>query len=336
MHLSGMAPSRRFLESRGSGRSGTPWGWSLVTPFVLTVSSWWKARRRPGSCGEAAALFFLLVRRGRVAFWGGGGNPSRVRSRIPSVPAAGVGRFPLRRPRRGLGEPHHLGDGGLGNRRGMGALRVGLLERGPPSDLELRERERGDDSAPGGGGDAKAGGPRRSGTRAIPDYRTLIEQAADGIFSTDAQGRLTDANSRGCDMLGPRAQTRCSAWSSPISRSLETGTASAPSSLSLAAGRGRDLVLARAAGRRREDVSRRGEHQASGRRPNPGLRARRDRAPRSRGTAQPVAEDGGGGRSRGRHRPRLQQPAHRDHRPQRLRADAASAGSTKCAPTSRR
>jgi PAS domain S-box-containing protein len=33
-------------------------------------------------------------------------------------------------------------------------------------------------------------------------FRTLIEQAADGIFSTDAQGRLTDANSRGCDMLG--------------------------------------------------------------------------------------------------------------------------------------
>jgi PAS domain S-box-containing protein len=33
-------------------------------------------------------------------------------------------------------------------------------------------------------------------------YRTLIEQAADGIFSTDALGRLTDANSRGCDMLG--------------------------------------------------------------------------------------------------------------------------------------
>ena len=33
-------------------------------------------------------------------------------------------------------------------------------------------------------------------------YRTLIEQASDGIFVADPQGNYTDANSSGCVMLG--------------------------------------------------------------------------------------------------------------------------------------
>jgi len=35
-------------------------------------------------------------------------------------------------------------------------------------------------------------------------YRTLVEQASDGIFLADAQGRLMDVNPRGCAMLGYR------------------------------------------------------------------------------------------------------------------------------------
>jgi PAS domain S-box-containing protein len=33
-------------------------------------------------------------------------------------------------------------------------------------------------------------------------YRTLVEQASDGIFVADAQGNLVEANTRGCEMLG--------------------------------------------------------------------------------------------------------------------------------------
>jgi PAS domain S-box-containing protein len=33
-------------------------------------------------------------------------------------------------------------------------------------------------------------------------YRTLVEQASDGIFIADSQGKYTEVNSRGCDMFG--------------------------------------------------------------------------------------------------------------------------------------
>ncbi|MGH9336660.1 MAG: MASE1 domain-containing protein, partial [Vicinamibacteria bacterium] len=57
------------------------WKWALghamgmivVTPFMLTVSFWWRTRLRFSACIEAAALFLLLFLVGAIAFWGGGG-----------------------------------------------------------------------------------------------------------------------------------------------------------------------------------------------------------------------------------------------------------------------
>jgi integral membrane sensor domain MASE1 len=73
MHLSGMAPVDALPRIGWKWALGHAMGMIAVTPFVLTLSSWWKGRKHPGSCGEASALFLLLFVVGSIAFWGGVG-----------------------------------------------------------------------------------------------------------------------------------------------------------------------------------------------------------------------------------------------------------------------
>ncbi|MGH9391313.1 MAG: MASE1 domain-containing protein, partial [Vicinamibacteria bacterium] len=73
MHLTGMAPFEALPRIGWKWTLGHAMGMVAVTPFVLTVSSWWKTRNHPGFCGEASALFLLLFVVGSIAFWGGAG-----------------------------------------------------------------------------------------------------------------------------------------------------------------------------------------------------------------------------------------------------------------------
>ncbi len=201
MHLSGMAALEALPRIAWKWTLGHAMGMVLVTPFVLTVSSWWKARRRPGSCGEAAALFFLIFVVGAVAFWGGGGMLREYDLEYLPFPLLVWAAF--RFGVHGAASANLITSGMAvwGTAAGWAPFASGsssedllltwsfvnvsavttLLLAAVVTEGRRSEEER-----------------HKSDTR----YRTLIEQAADGIFSTDAQGRLTDANSRGCDMLG--------------------------------------------------------------------------------------------------------------------------------------
>jgi PAS domain S-box-containing protein len=185
------------------------WKWSLghamgvvaVTPFVLTVRSWWQDRKGSWSCAEASALFLLLFVVGAIAFWGGAGLFRDYDLEYLPFPLLVWAAF-----RFGVygAASANLITGGMavwGTAAGWAPFASGsssedmlltwsfvnvsavttMLLAAVVTEGRRSEEER-----------------HKSEIR----YRTLIEQAADGIFSTDAHGRLTDANSRGCDMLG--------------------------------------------------------------------------------------------------------------------------------------
>ena len=123
----------------------------------------------------------------------------------------------------------------------------------------------------------------------------------------------------------------------PRARSLRGRPASTPpTSPKLDARHGAPSDL-RPPGDRRADRARAdgaAPHAARGRR-QPDA-ARRDRAPRGdRGGAAPGAEDGGGRPAHRRHRARLQQSAHRDHRQSRPRAAPARRRRTRVARLAR-
>jgi PAS domain S-box-containing protein len=201
MHLSGMAPVEALPRIGWKWTLGHAMGMVAVTPFVLTVSSWWKARKHPGSCGEASALFILIFVVGAVAFWGGAGFFREYDLEYLPFPLLVWAAF--RFGVHGAASANLITSGMAvwGTAAGWAPFASGsssedllltwsfvnvsavttLLLAAVVTESRRSEEER-----------------HKSETR----YRTLIEQAADGIFSTDADGRLTDANSRGFDMLG--------------------------------------------------------------------------------------------------------------------------------------
>jgi PAS domain S-box-containing protein len=195
-----------LVSSESLPRIGWKWilghamGTVVITPFLLTVRSWWNARRHPGSCGEAAALFFLLYVVGAIAFWGGAGLLREYDLEYLPFPLLVWAAF--RFGVHGAASANLITSGMavLGTASGWAPFASGsssedmlltwsfvnvsavttLLLAAVVTEGRRSEEER-----------------HKSETR----YRTLIEQAADGVFSTDAEGRLTDANGRGCDML---------------------------------------------------------------------------------------------------------------------------------------
>ena len=200
MHLSGIAPVEALPRIGWKWALGHAMGTVAVTPFVLTVSSWWKARKHPGSFGEAAALFPLLFVVGSIAFWGGAERFREYDLEYLPFPLLVWAAF--RFGVHGAASANLITSGMAvwGTAAGWAPFASGsssedllltwsfvyvsavttLLLAAVVTEGRRSEKER-----------------HKSETR----YRTLIEQAADGIFSTDPTGRLTDANSRGCDML---------------------------------------------------------------------------------------------------------------------------------------
>jgi PAS domain S-box-containing protein len=172
-----------------------------VTPFLLTVRSWWRDRRHHWSCAEASSLFLLLFVVGAIAFWGGGGLLRDYDLEYLPFPLLVWAAFRFGVYGAASANLITAGMAVWGTAAGWAPFASGsssedmlltwsfvnvsavttLLLAAVVTEGRRAEEER-----------------HRSEIR----YRTLIEQAADGIFSTDAHGRLTDANSRGCDMLG--------------------------------------------------------------------------------------------------------------------------------------
>jgi PAS domain S-box-containing protein len=204
LYLSELAPVDALPRIGWKWALGHAMGMVAVTPFVLTVSSWcplWKPRKEAWSCLEASALFLLLMLVGAVAFWGGAGLFREYDLEYLPFPLLVWAAF--RFGVHGAASANLITSGMAvwGTAAGWAPFASGsssedllltwsfvgvsavttLLLAAVVTEGRRSEEER-----------------RKSETR----YRTLIEQAADGIFSTDAHGRLTDANSRGCDMLG--------------------------------------------------------------------------------------------------------------------------------------
>ncbi len=201
MHLSSIAPADALPRIAWKWALGHAMGMVAVTPFLLTVRSWLVSRKHPGSRFEAAALFFLLLVVGAIAFWGGAGFFREYDLEYLPFPLLVWAAF--RFGVHGAASANLITSGMAvwGTASGWAPFASGsssedllltwsfvivsavttLLLAAVVTESRRSEEER-----------------HKSETR----FRTLIEQAADGIFSTDSEGRLTDANSRGCDMLG--------------------------------------------------------------------------------------------------------------------------------------
>jgi PAS domain S-box-containing protein len=204
MHLAALAPLDALPRIAWKWTLGHAMGVTAVTPFVLTVDSWWKdwkERRQPWSCLEAAALFLLLLLVCAVAFWGGAGLFREYDLEYLPFPLLVWAAFRFGVPGAASANLLTSGMAVAGTVAGWAPFASGsssedllltwsfvnasavttLLLAAVVSEGRRAEEER-----------------HKSDRR----FRTLIEQAADGIFSSDGEGRLTDANSRGCDMLG--------------------------------------------------------------------------------------------------------------------------------------
>jgi PAS domain S-box-containing protein len=206
MYLSESAPVAALSRIGWKWALGHAMGMVAITPFVLTVRSWFSSRRHPGSCFEAYALFLLLFVVGTIAFWGGGGLLREYDLEYLPFPLLVWAAF--RFGVHGAASANLITSGMAvwGTAAGWAPFASGsssedllltwsfvnvsavttLLLAAVVTESRVSEEER-----------------HKSETR----FRTLIEQAADGIFSTDREGRLTDANSRGCDMLGLERET---------------------------------------------------------------------------------------------------------------------------------
>jgi PAS domain S-box-containing protein len=201
LHLSEMAAVEALPRIGWKWALGHAMGIVAVTPFILTVSSWWKARKHPGSCGEASVLFLLLFVVGAIAFWGGAGFLREYDLEYLPFPLIVWAAF--RFGVHGAASANLITSGMAvwGTAAGWAPFASGsssedllltwsFVNVSAVTTLLL--------AAVVTAGRRSEDERHKSETR----YRTLIEQAADGIFSTDADGLLTDANSRGCDMLG--------------------------------------------------------------------------------------------------------------------------------------
>jgi PAS domain S-box-containing protein len=206
MYLSGIGPVEALPRIGWKWALGHAMGMVAITPFVLTVRSWFSSRRHPGSSFEAAALFFLLFFVGTIAFWGGGGPLREYDLEYLPFPLLVWAAF--RFGVHGAASANLITSGMAvwGTASGWAPFASGsssedllltwsfvnvsavttLLLAAVVTQSRISEEER-----------------HKSEAR----FRTLIEQAADGIFSTDPEGRLTEANSRGCDMLGLARET---------------------------------------------------------------------------------------------------------------------------------
>jgi len=201
LYLSDMVPVDALPRIGWKWTLGHAMGMVAVAPFVLTVSSWWKERKQPWWCAEASALFILLSLVGAVAFWGGAGILRGYDLEYLPFPLLVWAAFRFGVPGAASANLLTSAMAVWGTAAGWAPFASGsssedllltwsfvnvsavttLLLAAVVTEGRRSEEER-----------------HKSDMR----YRTLIEQAADGIFSTDALARLTDANSRGCDMLG--------------------------------------------------------------------------------------------------------------------------------------
>jgi PAS domain S-box-containing protein len=201
MYLAGVAPTAALSRIGWKWALGHAMGTVVVAPFVLTWSSWRRKRRSSAWCTEASALFLLLYIVGAIAFWGGAGFLRHYDLEYLPFPLLVWAAFRFGVHGAAAANLVTSGMAVLGTAAGWAPFGTGsssedllltwsfvnvsavttLLLAAVVSEGRRAEEER-----------------HKSDTR----YRTLIDQAADGIFAADADGRLTDANSRGCEMLG--------------------------------------------------------------------------------------------------------------------------------------
>jgi PAS domain S-box-containing protein len=201
LYVSGIAPPTALYRIWWKWGLGHAMGMVVVTPFVLTVGSWWKMRRAGRSCAEAAALFALLIVVGTVSFWSVDGSWNDYDLEYLPFPLLVWAAFRFGPPGAAAANLVTSVMAVWGTAAGSGPFASGsssedllltwsfvavsavttLLLAAVVSEGRRSEDER-----------------QKSEDR----YRMLIEQAADGIFLTDAKGRCTDVNSRGCDLIG--------------------------------------------------------------------------------------------------------------------------------------
>jgi PAS domain S-box-containing protein len=201
MYLAGVAPTAALSRIGWKWALGHAMGTVVVAPFVLTWSSWRRKRRSSAWCTEASALFLLLYIVGAIAFWGGAGFLRHYDLEYLPFPLLVWAAFRFGVHGAAAANLVTSGMAVLGTAAGWAPFGTGsssedllltwsfvnvsavttLLLAAVVTESRVSEEER-----------------HKSEAR----FRTLIEQAADGIFSTDQEGRLSDANSRGSDMLG--------------------------------------------------------------------------------------------------------------------------------------
>jgi PAS domain S-box-containing protein len=201
LHLAAIAPVEALPRIGWKWALGHAMGMVAVTPFLLTFRSWRKERSLPGPCLEASALFSLLILVGGIAFWGGAGLFRQYDLEYLPFPFLVWAAFRFGAHGAASANLVTAGMAVLGTASGWAPFASGsssedllltwsFVNVSAVTTLLL--------AAVVSQGRRAEGERHRSEAR----YRTLIEHATDGIFSTDAEGRLTDANSRGCDMMG--------------------------------------------------------------------------------------------------------------------------------------
>ncbi len=199
LYASNIAPVSALQRIWWKWALGHAMGMVAITPFLLTLSSWWKDSRTRWIRFEAYSLFALIPLVGAIAFFGGSWRgydleylpfPLLIWAAFRfGVPGAATANF-LTSSMAVWGTAAGSGPFTSGSSSedllltwsfvNVSAITT-LLLAAVVSEGRRAEEER---------------------LKSEAQYRMLIEQAADGIFLTDNKGRCTDVNSRGCDMIG--------------------------------------------------------------------------------------------------------------------------------------
>ena len=114
------------------------------------------------------------------------------------------------------------------------------------------------------------------------ETRELLQQAPDGIFVADLEGRYTDVNRAGCEMLGYAREEIVGKTILDLIPPEDVGRLAASKQLLLA---GKAEVRVAVAAKGRDPAPRRAERQDPAGRPLAGVRARRQRSQAHRGRA---------------------------------------------------
>jgi PAS domain S-box-containing protein len=201
LYLSGGAAPTALYRIWWKWGLGHAMGMVAVTPFALTLSSWWKIRRTGKSCAEACGLFGLLFLVGAISFWGVDGSWNDYDLEYLPFPLLVWAAFRFGPPGAAAANLITSVMAVWGTAAGSGPFASGSSSE----DLLLTWSFVNVSAVTTLLLAAVVSEGRRSEDERLKSedrYRMLIEQAADGIFLTDASGRCTDANSRGCDLLG--------------------------------------------------------------------------------------------------------------------------------------